>query len=105
MGSNPIRPAIYFLDQCVHLQGIILLSNEQSSGGRRLHDPEKIKSRLREQSLDPKNFDDHLKAFDWGMPPHSGWGLGLDRLLAIITGVDNIREVVLYPRDPERLKP
>ena len=39
------------------------------------------------------------------MPPHSGWGLGLDRLLAIITGVDNIREVVLYPRDPERLKP
>ncbi|SVA36700.1 uncharacterized protein METZ01_LOCUS89554 [marine metagenome] len=32
MGSNPIRPAIYFPDQCVHLQGIILLSNEQSSG-------------------------------------------------------------------------
>ena len=78
---------------------------ELSSGGRRLHDPEKIKSRLKEQNLDPKNFEDHLKAFDWGMPPHSGWGLGLDRLLAIITGVDNIREVVLYPRDPERLKP
>ena len=78
---------------------------ELSSGGRRLHNPEKIRTRLKEQNLDPKNFEEHLKAFDWGMPPHSGWGLGLDRLLAIITGVDNIREVVLYPRDPERLKP
>ena len=78
---------------------------ELSSGGRRLHDPEKIKTRLKEQNLNPKNFEEHLKAFDWGMPPHSGWGLGLERLLTILVGIDNVREVVLYPRDPERLKP
>ena len=39
------------------------------------------------------------------MPPHSGWGLGLDRLMAVLAGVDNVREVVLYPRDPDRLSP
>lgn len=78
---------------------------ELSSGGRRLHDPEKIKSRLAEQGLNPVQFEDHLRAFDWGMPPHSGWGLGLDRLMAVLTQIDNVREVVLYPRDPERLFP
>ncbi|MGI0101080.1 MAG: aspartate--tRNA(Asn) ligase [Nitrosotalea sp.] len=78
---------------------------ELSSGGRRLHDPNKLKKRLIEQGLNPAQFEDHLKAFDWGMPPHSGWGLGLDRLMSIMTRIDNIREVVLYPRDPERLFP
>jgi nondiscriminating aspartyl-tRNA synthetase len=78
---------------------------ELSSGGRRLHDPAKIRARLVEQGLDPAQFEDHLKAFDWGMPPHSGWGLGLDRLMAVLTQIDNVREVVLYPRDPERLFP
>jgi len=78
---------------------------ELSSGGTRLHNPEKIKSRLKEQGLDPSKFSDHLRAFEWGMPPHAGWGLGLDRLMSVITKIDNIREVVLYPRDSERLAP
>jgi len=78
---------------------------ELSSGGRRLHNPEQLKSRLKEQDLDPANFEEHLKTFGWGMPPHSGWGLGLDRLMTVLIGIDNVREVVLYPRDPDRLKP
>ena len=78
---------------------------ELSSGGRRLHDPEQLKSRLKEQDLDPSNFEEHLKTFGWGMPPHSGWGMGLDRLMTVLIGIDNVREVVLYPRDPDRLKP
>ncbi|MGQ0771165.1 MAG: aspartate--tRNA(Asn) ligase [Nitrososphaerota archaeon] len=78
---------------------------ELSSGGRRLHDPAKLKSRLTEQGLDPASFEDHLRSFEWGMPPHSGWGTGLDRLMTVIVGIDNVREVVLYPRDPERLSP
>jgi aspartyl-tRNA synthetase len=78
---------------------------ELSSGGRRLHDPSRLRMRLAEQGLDPTNFEDHLRAFDWGMPPHSGWGMGLDRLMTVIIGIDNVREVVLYPRDPERLSP
>ena len=78
---------------------------ELSSGGRRLHDPEQLKSRFREQDLDPASFEEHLKTFGWGMPPHSGWGMGLDRLMTVLVGIDNVREVVLYPRDPDRLKP
>ena len=78
---------------------------ELSSGGTRLHDPDLIKTRLIEQGLDPVQFADHLQAFDWGMPPHSGWGMGLDRLVAVLIGMDNVREVVLYPRDPDRLHP
>ena len=78
---------------------------ELSSGGTRLHNPDTLKARLKEQDLDPAQFQDHLKTFDWGMPPHSGWGMGLDRLMTTLIGIDNVREVVLYPRDPDRLKP
>ncbi len=78
---------------------------ELSSGGRRLHDPEQLKSRLKEQNLDPASFEEHLKTFGWGMPPHSGWGMGLDRLMTVLTAIDNVREVTLYPRAPDRLKP
>lgn len=78
---------------------------ELSSGGRRQHDVNKLKVRLVEQGLNPDDFRDHLKVFEWGMPPHSGWGIGFDRLMMVICNATNIREVVLYPRDTERLKP
>ncbi|PHY03883.1 MAG: aspartate--tRNA(Asn) ligase [Thaumarchaeota archaeon] len=78
---------------------------ELSSGGTRLHNSELLKARLSEKGLDPAQFTDHLKTFDWGMPPHSGWGMGLDRLMTTLIGIDNVREVVLYPRDPDRLSP
>jgi len=78
---------------------------ELISGGSRQHDTHKIRSRLKEQGLNPNNFLDHLKVFDWGMPPHAGCGLGLDRLIMSLTGTLNVREVVLYPRDPDRISP
>ena len=59
---------------------------ELSSGGTRLHDPGAIEARLREQGLDPAQFAGHLRTFEWGMPPHSGWGMGLDRLVASLAG-------------------
>jgi len=78
---------------------------ELVSGGRRQHNPAKLRIRLSEQGLNPASFEEHLRAFDWGMPPHSGWGLGYDRLMMVLTGSQNVREVVLYPRDTERLTP
>jgi aspartyl-tRNA synthetase len=78
---------------------------ELVSGGRRLHDPARLRSRLAEQGLNPASFEEHLKAFDWGMPPHSGWGLGYDRLMMVLTSSQNVRDVVLYPRDTDRLTP
>jgi nondiscriminating aspartyl-tRNA synthetase len=78
---------------------------ELISGGQRQHDPAKLRKGLIDQGLNPLNFDRHLRVFGWGMPPHSGWGLGFDRLMMVLTRSDNIRETVLYPRDTERLIP
>ena len=78
---------------------------ELVSGGTRLHEVNKLRTRLQAQGLNPDNFSEHLRAFGWGMPPHSGWGLGYDRLMMVLTGAQNVREVVLYPRDTERLTP
>lgn len=78
---------------------------ELVSGGTRQHDASKLKTRLVEQGLSIEGFSNHLKAFEWGMPPHSGCGLGLDRLLMVLLGLNNIRETVLYPRDTVRISP
>jgi aspartyl-tRNA synthetase len=78
---------------------------ELVSGGTRQHDIAKIKSRLLDQGLSVDSFTDHLRAFEWGMPPHSGCGLGFDRLMMVLSGLSNIREAVLYPRDTSRISP
>ena len=80
-------------------------SIELASGGSRISDRKELAKRLVEKGLNPKNFEYHLKIFDYGMSPHAGFGLGLDRLIMVLTGVENIREVVLFPRDPQRLTP
>jgi aspartyl-tRNA synthetase len=78
---------------------------ELSSGGARIHEKELLMKRLSEQGLSTESFKTHLKAFDYGMPPHAGWGLGLARFVMVLTGIKNIREVVLFPRDQFRLTP
>jgi len=78
---------------------------ELASGGTRVHSKNLLVKRLKEQGLNPESFKYHLRAFDFGMPPHAGWAVGLERLLMILTGRQNIREVVLFPRDRFRLVP
>ncbi|OKY79030.1 MAG: Aspartyl/asparaginyl-tRNA synthetase [Candidatus Methanohalarchaeum thermophilum] len=78
---------------------------ELSSGAQRVHSIELLKKRMINQDLEPSEFKFYLDAFKYGMPPHSGWGLGAERLLMAITGKPNIREVVLFPRDRKRLIP
>lgn len=78
---------------------------ELASGGRRISNRRKLEARMVELGLDPASFSEHLKVFDWGMPPHSGWGFGLDRFMMVLSGKENIREVVLYPRDTVTLTP
>jgi nondiscriminating aspartyl-tRNA synthetase len=80
-------------------------SLEISSGGTRVNVRKVLEKQLEIKGLDPERFEYHLKIFDYGMPPHSGFGMGLDRLVLILTGLENIREVVLFPRDPSRLTP
>ncbi|VVB97811.1 Aspartate--tRNA(Asp/Asn) ligase [uncultured archaeon] len=78
---------------------------ELSSGAQRVHSYELLRQRITDQGLNADGFDFYLKAFRYGMPPHSGWGLGAERLLMTMLGIENIREVVLFPRDRKRLSP
>jgi len=78
---------------------------ELVSGGTRIAEKELLMNRLQEQGLNPEAFRYHLQAFDYGMPPHAGWAIGLERLTMILTGKKNIREATLYPRDRLRLVP
>ena len=78
---------------------------EIASGGTRVHDKDVLMKRLREQGLNPESFKYHLKVFDYGIPPHAGWAAGFERVVMILTGLSNIREVVLFPRDRFRLIP
>ena len=78
---------------------------ELASGGTRVHSKDLLIKRLKEQGLRPESFKFHLKVFDYGMPPHAGWAIGLERLIMMLTGKKNIRDVVLFPRDRFRLTP
>ncbi len=78
---------------------------EIASGSTRIHIREKLEEEMRKRGLNPESFRFHLEVFDWGMPPHAGFGLGLYRLLMVLLKRRNIREVVLYPRDRFRLEP
>ena len=78
---------------------------EISSGGQREHRYEKLVARMEKKGLNPEDFGFYLDAFKYGMPPHGGWGIGIERLLVKMLDLSNIREAILFPRDPARLAP
>jgi aspartyl-tRNA synthetase len=78
---------------------------EISSGSQRIHDRMLLVERLKACNLDPKDFDAYLKAFRYGMPPHGGFGFGIERFLMELLDISNIRECILFPRDRTRLTP
>jgi len=77
---------------------------EISSGGQRIHQYELLKKQIKAKGLKPENFEFYLKVFRYGMPPHGGFGFGIDRIMMQMLDV-GIREVVLFPRDRHRLTP
>jgi aspartyl-tRNA synthetase len=78
---------------------------EQSSGGQREHRYEKIMSQIREKGMMPENLEWFTKFFRYGVPPHGGYCLGIERLVMQMLDLGNIREATLFPRAPERLLP
>lgn len=81
------------------------MGDEMASGGQREHRPDRLVQRQKAKGLDPADFEFYVRAFRYGMPPHGGWGFGLDRLVAKVAGLSNIRETILFPRDRQRLTP
>jgi aspartyl-tRNA synthetase len=78
---------------------------EISSGGQREHRIDRLVQRMEKKGLDPEDFSFYLDPFRYGMPPHGGWGIGIERLLVKMLDLPNIREAILFPRDPARLSP
>ncbi|HLB66941.1 MAG TPA: aspartate--tRNA(Asn) ligase [Thermoplasmata archaeon] len=79
--------------------------DEMASGGQREHRSAVLIENLKARRLDPADFEFYLSPFRYGMPPHGGWGLGIDRLVQKVVNLPNIREAVLFPRDRSRLVP
>ena len=78
---------------------------EVTTGGARIHDYREQVAKLQRKGLDPAAFASYLSIHKYGMPPHGGLGLGLERLTMKLAGASNVRETCLFPRDTQRLEP
>ncbi len=78
---------------------------ELSSGSTRIEKRDELEERMKNKGMKTDAFEYHLGAFDYGVPPHAGCGIGLERLLMALTGTENIRDATFYPRDVDRLTP
>ncbi len=91
--------------EIVHAFDLIYGGLEVSSGTQRIHLPELLRKQLRKKGLDPGDFGYYIESFSYGAPPHAGWSIGLERLTMAVTGMGNIRECTMFPRDRDRLVP
>jgi nondiscriminating aspartyl-tRNA synthetase len=91
----------------VHAAGFDLLLRglEVTTGGQRLHRRADLEAALAARGIETAAFESHLRMFDFGMPPHGGLAIGLERLTCQVLGLKNVREATLYPRDVNRLGP
>jgi aspartyl-tRNA synthetase len=78
---------------------------EISSGSTRIEKKEELEDRMKTKGMKIDTFEYHLNAFEYGVPPHAGCGIGLERLMMALTGTENIRDTTFYPRDVDRLTP
>lgn len=78
---------------------------EITSGAQREHRYEELKKNMERKGLNPADFEDYLSAFKYGLPPHGGFGIGLERVTAQCLNINNVRETTLLPRDLDRLTP
>ena len=78
---------------------------EISSGSTRIAKKSELEDRMNNKGMKIDTFGYHLNVFDYGVPPHAGCGIGLERLMMALTGIENIRDTTFYPRDVDRLTP
>ncbi len=78
---------------------------EITTGGQRIHDYRRLAEKMEARGMSEAGMGDYLDTFRYGMPPHGGLGIGLERLTMKLIGEDNVRETTLFPRDLSRLEP
>ena len=87
----------------IHNVDLLCKEMEISSGGRRIDDYSQLRMSIIAAGMDPKDFNEYLSIFKFGMPPHGGFGMGLERLTMLMCNVENIRQSTLFPSDPQRV--
>lgn len=78
---------------------------EITTGGQRIHDYQMLLDKIEKRGMTIEGMEQYLAVFKYGMPPHGGLGIGLERLTMKLIGEDNVRETTLFPRDLSRLEP
>lgn len=78
---------------------------EICSGAQRIHDSAMLLQRIKEKGVPPGPLMDYVNAFSYGAFPHAGCGVGMERIVMLFLGLDNIRKVSMFPRDPMRCTP
>lgn len=84
---------------------MIFRGRELTSGGQRMHDYNSFVNKITSLGMNPDSFKEYLDIFKYGMPPHGGFGMGLERLTSALLGISNIKETSLFPRDINRVTP
>ncbi|EIJ94977.1 aspartyl-tRNA synthetase [Nematocida parisii] len=83
----------------------ILKGEEITSGAERINIPETLKERVLAKGMKPESVKDYIDAFEFGAPRHGGCGIGLERVVKLLTGCTDIHKCSMFPRDPRRLQP
>ena len=78
---------------------------EVTTGGQRIHDYNEIIAKMEKRGMNPEDIASYLMIFKYGMPPHGGLGIGLERLTMRLLNEQNVRETAMFPRDVTRLEP
>ncbi len=109
-----------FIKQIKHLTLICTFSNKKKfsnsydmfirgeeilSGAQRIHDPALLSDRAKHHGINVDSIKEYIDAFRYGCPPHAGGGIGLERVIMLYLGLNNIRKTSMFPRDPKRLTP
>ena len=82
---------------------LLIRGRETTTGSQRIHSYKELKESIESRGLDSEKFDFYLQAFKYGMPPHGGCGMGLERLTAAFLNISNVKEATLFPRDMTRI--
>ncbi|XP_028033757.1 aspartate--tRNA ligase, cytoplasmic [Bombyx mandarina] len=84
---------------------MFMRGEEILSGAQRIHDPDLLAERARLHGVDTSKIAAYIESFRLGCPPHAGGGIGLERVVMLYLGLDNIRKTSMFPRDPKRVTP
>jgi nondiscriminating aspartyl-tRNA synthetase len=104
------KPPFYAMDdrddpRCALKFDLLFRGLEITTGGQRIHDYDEQVAKINRHGLNPDDFTDYLESHKYGLPPHGGLGIGLERLVMKLCGLQNVRQASLFPRDINRLLP